>query len=465
MNIPKTFLTEAIDNASILKILTQNKSGTTSDPQYKALAQWAIDKHRQSKIKNIELNTLDISDKSLIGTKLSNRYNTLGSLLDALHNLMKQEGKYGENKELSNQIQKITLEILTSLKNGTKAEEPKVEEEPEELDLHEGMDWTAEKARRLTEARETGEAISSVLDKFYNDYYSVEYAGKTKSSDVDSGIVTKLKSLDKILIPEFNALGYSPDVNPFAQFLKILIEKKRGIFDKLTTNTYGAIHNSFIEKHITGNMLGNYSEQNILFCDDLYNHNGLDMISYLSLQKQALSNNSKYSEDKDLIAKMFIQQQISAKDYTEKVRKLFTEPVSIKIIAPGDSGAKLKSELEVQELYRHLFKSVAKKTVNAKTAEEILERAKKEDVVLSMIRYILDQNEFTNSRKYADFAQDTKKWLNDLEYSRNETKVTTSEKILADYLLDASAENLIVRHLREYADKVRAANNKEEADK
>jgi hypothetical protein len=481
------YLTEAyaIDNNSILRILTQNKQINRSDPNYSyyaKLATWANENGRQQKLKNIDLNALSLSDKGLVEKrKLTTRYTTLGHLLNDLKNLMDQEGKYTPSSEISKLVQQTTLDILTQLSKPKVADTPEEEpdnKEPEnengsesenkadEPELYEGIDWTAEKARRLEAAE--GEP-SEILDKFYDDYYSVEYAGKTKNSAGDSSIVAKLKSLDKILIQEFNALGYNPAVNPLAQFLKILISLRaeNNIFDKLNTNNYGAIHNAFKNKYITGNMLGNYDGSNILFCNDLYNYKGPDIVDYLSLQDQVLDkaeDNVKYSDDTVLIAKIFIQQQVSSKDYAELLNKLFYEPdAGLNITLPGSSTAKLKSELEVRELYRHLFKAVPKKAVNTKVAEEICERAKKADAVLSMVRYILDQNEFANSRAYAEFAQDTEKWLEKLQYTKNDTKIAVSKKILADYVLNASAENLIVRHLREYTNEVIAKESEKAA--
>lgn len=477
----KIYLTEAyaIDSNSILRILTQNKQINKSDPNYshyEKLAKWANENGRQQKLKNIDLSAIKLSDSGLIEKrKLTTRYTTLGHLLNALKNLMDQEGKYTPGSEISKLVQQTTLDILTQLST-TRSEVAPTEEHEEptkksatddetkanESELYAGMDWTAEKARRLEAAKGTP---SEILDKFYNDYYSVEYAGGTSNA---ASIATKLKSLDKILIPEFNALGYNPDVNPFAQFLKLLIKYKPEIFNRLTTNTYGAVHNAFIAKSITGNMLGNYNAGNILFCADLYNRNGLDIVEYLLLQSQAIAatnSNNKYVGDKDLIAKMFIQQRSLDSNYAENIRKLFEEPGTTKFIQPGDSGAKLRSELEVRELYRYLFKAVPKKAITPKVAEEILGRVRKADAVLSMIRYILDQHEFTGSTKYAKFAQDTREWLeNTMKYHRNTDKIYECEKILDDYVLNAPAENLIVRHLRDYAEAVRAKENKKEAD-
>ena len=198
---------------------------------------------------------------------------------------MDQEGKYDSSSALSNLIQKTTLEILASL-SGIKDPNPVPPEESEKLENpvepegtkeSEGpkepeestepvkpaekiTDWTAERAKRLAQTNEP----TKVLKQFYNDYYSQEYAGVQSPENDTNNIVSKLKSLDKILIKEFTKLGYNPSVNPLAQFLKILIKLKKDssrqskIFDKLTTNTYGAIHNSFINRYITGNMLGNH---------------------------------------------------------------------------------------------------------------------------------------------------------------------------------------------------------------
>lgn len=447
MNIPKTYLTEAyeVDTKSILKILTQSESGNTNDTHYTELAKWAVDKRRQSKITDIELNDIKISDKSLIGSKLSNRYDSLGSLLNTLNNLMKQEGKYGKNKELSDQIQKITLEILEDLK----AKEDSNKQPKEESSLYEGMDWTAEKAKRLAEARDSGETISEVLDKFYNDYYSVEYAGGTDGTDGKPDIVDKLKSLDKILIPEFNKLGYNPDVNPFAAFLKILIGKKPDIFNKLTFNTYGALHNSFIEKNITGNMLGNFSENNILFCEDLYNKNGLDIVEYLSLHKDAAAAVEKSNKYSVLtINKLFLKHTPLDKDFAKNVEKLFDENTDAIVFT--DKSAELRSLLEIQELYQKLFGVNAKKKVDIK---EVVKKAIDKKVILSMIQYLIDQSEL--KRTYKEFVVEIKKWLTALKYRRNENEnnIEKAEDILSEYRLDANTEHSLVLALQNYYNK------------
>lgn len=464
MNIPKTFLTEAIDNNSILRILTQSKSIDINDPKYsyyEKLAKWASENSRQLNIKNIYLNDIKLSDNRLVGKQLNNRYNSLGSLLDALKNLMDKQGRYGINADMSKLIQQTTLDILVNLsgiKDGkTPLEEPEDakddedsvdEEEPrgdenvaDSEELHKGMDWTAEKARRLANAKDP----SAVLDKFYNDYYNIEYAGGTEGTAGDPSIVAKLKSLDKILIPEFNALGYNPEVNPLAQFLKILIalrakDKTDNIFDKLNTNNYGAIHNSFKDKYITGNMLGNYDSTKILFCSDLYNYKGLDIVNYLSLQNDTINaakNNAKYSDDKLLVAKMFIQQDVQGKNYEDKMQNLL-DLSKVRTLENPKSEVKLKSIAEIRELYRHLFKSVPKKPLNKGAVPEIVRLAIEQGAVRDMIYYIINISEFDD-----EYEQEIKKWLiKEPKYVPDEKLYKISKKILSGYNMNNATANL-----------------------
>lgn len=439
MNIPKTYLTENVDKNAILKILTQGNPSSTNNPQYRQLADWAG--RRQSKIKNIELRSLKISDSSLIGKQLNNRYNTLGSLLNTLKNLTDSQG---DNAEIATLVQQITLEILEDLKAKDEGNvQPK-----EEANLYEGMDWSAEKARRLTAARESGEAISEVLDKFYDDYYRTEYAGGT-----DEGIITKLKSLDKILIPEFNALGYNPEVNPLAQFLKILIEQKPDIFNKLNANNYGAIHNSFIDKKVTSNMLGNYDKGNILFCSDLYNKNGLDIVEYLSLQNGALSKAKSdlkgFTSKNQLIAVLFIQQKPLSDNYVQNINEL---KKATNILLPTANTAKVKSLLEIRELYRHLFGAVPERKVDQKDLDNIVKRVVEENIIFSTIQYLLEQDDLEAYDKVT--IQVLKKWLTDIGYrTRNKKAIDKAKKILSGYSLDARNKRNLATKLQGYYDK------------
>lgn len=467
MNNLKIYLTEAyaIDNKSILRILTQNKQINKSDPDYnyyEKLANWANSGGKQQKLKNIDLNAIKLSDKGLIEKrKLTTRYTTLGHLLLALKNLMDQEGKYTPSSELSRLIQITTSEILAALSgikdNQKQPEEPddveddadeeddseeltddenEDDNEPEQIETNNGKrDWTAERAKRLANANGN---TSDVLSKFYEDYYSIEYANG------DASIVAKLKSLDKILIQEFNALGYNPEVNPFAQFLKILIEEKPEIFNKLNTNTYGAIHNSFIAKHITGNMLGNYNADNLLFCNDLYNHNGLDIVEYLSLQKQVkdkAKNDTEYSSIGRFTARAFIQQKTFADGYEENINKLLDANES-EIRPVVDKDAKLKSLLEVRELYKHLFKTAAKSGVDV---DVIINEAKKQKVVLAMIRHILYQDDFRSV--YPDDTREQRARLADIGYRYNDNENDKCEDILSEYELDTKDKRKILSKL------------------
>lgn len=445
----RIILTEAhVDNKSILRILTQSKQINTSDPkysQYNQLATWASS--NQQKIKNIDLTTIPISDKQLItANKLPKRFTTLGHTLLSLKNLMDQQGHYDSGNSVSQLIQKTTLELLEFLKDGKVPNK-----EPE---LYEGMDWTAEKAKR--QANTNGKPISEVLVGFYNDYYKIEYAGLTDSGVEDpTGIVARLKSLDKILIPEFNKLGYNPDVNPLAQFIKILIkldkENKSGIFDKLTTNTYGAIHNSFVNGNVKGNTLGNYNEKHLLFCEDLYNYKGTTIVEYLRLFKETLATaeaaEDELNQDKwTLATKIFIQQDLSTVDSQDKdQQKTFVNNVALllkkaDVLLPTKSTAKLRSIKEIKELYTYIFKtapSTEKKAEN-KAIEAVVSGAKTKGVILDMIYHIASSEIF--EKTYPERAQ---KLMQELaSYNKDFVKLEDCRKILALYEEDLAAEDL-----------------------
>ncbi len=479
MNNLKTYLTEAyaIDDKSILRILTQNKQINTSDPKYnyyKKLADWANSAGRQQKLKNIDLATIELSDRGLIEkNKLASKLTTLGHALLALKNLMDQSGRYDPASAESNLIQKTTLEILAGLsgiKDSSKPQEaqeaPKDEEpdkEPEENPEEEnekhastaGRDWTAEKAKRLASAKADKKTTSEVLTKFYDDYYSLEYAGVDSPEKDTHGIVTKLKSLDSILIQEFNKLGHNPEVNPLAQFLKILIrllkEKKSDIFNKLTTNTYGAIHNSFIRGYITGNMLGNYNEKNILFCNDLYSYKGLDIVNYLNLQNQTRAEAKKYASEhshdpEQLVAKILIQQNQPTDDYQNYREKVDNLLKMDQVVVPGSDEAKLRSAPEISELFRYVFNRApkqAKKPANAEDSseskelkeilKEIISKAKTAQTLPDMVRHILDQYSF--KPEDSDKVAAAEKWLEEIQYNRNDANIETSSQILSEYTL------------------------------
>jgi hypothetical protein len=191
-------------------------------------------------------------------------------------------------------------------------------------------------------------------------------------------------------------------------------------------------------------MLGNYDENNILFCSDLYNYRGLDIVEYLSLQKQTIDKaerSTEYSAIKKFIARVFIQQKTFADNYEENINKMLDAKES-EIMSVINKNAKLKSLLEVQELYRRLFKSAAKKQVNV---DEIVNEAKNQKVVLDMIRHILDQDDF--KRAYPDDAKETKVRLTEIGYKRDENKIDICEEILSEYILDAKSEYKILAKL------------------
>lgn len=493
MYIPEKYLTETVilveaapkvNDNQLLSILTQSNPFDKDDQNieyYRAVKTRLHQKRLEINSKGIELDKnktkIAISDRSLIDKapqKLQSYYSSIEGLLKTLWELMLSEGKFGQNAEMSNLIQKTTLEILEGLLNmknpkddpedpeedpeedpDETPEEPKKDPEPdpeedENLTASSTRDWTAYKAKKL--ANPNGKKTSEILDEFYEEYYKIEYAGlKDKEEKDPNGIVDKLKSLNKILIPEFNKLGYNPQANPFAQFLKILIklkkENKSTIFDKLTINNYGALHNSFIDRHITGNMLGNYSDKTkktIIFCDDLYNYNGLDIVNYLALQKTVLDAakaDTRYSNDPELIvAKMFIQQSVpedSSKpfDYKEKVNKLLSPETDAKL--PSESGTKMRSWLEISEMVQVVFGVTAKKNLSKKDRDFIIAQAKSQNIILDMVYLLLAQNSFI--KDYPSKAEEAEKWLTPKQntYKHTNENIKKCKDLLKKYMLDS----------------------------
>ncbi len=473
MNIPRKYLTEKIilvesvvDANEIIKILLQDKTakmnGSSTDQNilyYQNLINKVTSGYKQQKNgkkSEIILANLKLSKRAeaeRLGLK--DRYTSLGALLNTLKDLMEAKGKYNPSNPDSNVIQITTLEILagltgTKLPEAQKPEDP-WPEDPNDPDTEEPIepeepsvkikDWTAEKAKRL--AKPNGKQTSEILKKFYDDYYSQEYAGVESPDKDTTGIVTTLKSLDKILTQEFNKLGYNPDVNPFAQFLKILIKLKKEsrstIFDKLTLNTYGAIHNAFLRKLITGNMLGNHKEDgtgdNILFCEDLYSHKGLTILNYLSLQKQTLDGaKTKYPDTQNIVARLFIKQRQASDDYATNAKSLITRKKLIPVESPS---AKLKSELEVSELYNHLFSAEAKKLLSEDAIKDIVISAKNNKAILEMANYLLELIKLQAVKLPADHKVYTD-WLGQekLSYSLDDFRTSWCKEVLNRYVLD-----------------------------
>lgn len=442
------YLIENVDKQAILKILTLNNTLVKDAAElsyYDKLATWA--NNQKEKIKNINLDTIELSDRSLIGNGIPVKTNSLLGMLNELNNkLSPNSKKFDANSETAKKVQQLTVEILTSLSKTKKKENPvKV------------SDWTAEKARRLKEEDGTP---SEILSRFYDDYYSQVFAKVNSPEEDTRGILDKLKSLNKVLIVEFNKLGYNPEVNPFAQFLKNLIEHKFEIFKKLTTNNYGAIHNSYIDRNITGNMLGNYNNKSILFCTDLYNQSGSEIMDYLSLQNQVLTeakNNTTYSNNPELLlAKIFIKQKLLAVNYKENINKLL-ELGAKNVVLPNNNGAELRSISEISEMYQYIFGTTTKKYLNF---DAIVDRAKAENVVLDMIHYLLNQDDYVKA--FSKDAQEIEEWLIDKDYRRNDRGIKISREILANYTIkDATDKCKLIKQLSTDYDK----NNKTKAEK
>lgn len=486
---------------NIFKLLLQDINAKTNmtptrDPNfnyYKMLADRAGSGHVQGKHgkkSRVDLGKIELSHREEI-TKLGliDHYNSLSGALNALQELMEQRGGYDPNNKNSNIIQITTLELLcgylnkpmppmTTTSNPQSSGEPedpkdkkaptpdtpemnkpepnkpepdkpepdKPDADPADPEVNEpedtkkqgsGIDWTAEKAKRLANAN--GVETSKILEKFYDDYFSQEFAGVQSPEEDTNGIVSKLKSLSKILVQECTKLGYNPEVNPLVQFLKILIRKKPEIFNKLTQNTYGAIHNSYADKKITGNELGNYNEKHLLFCEDLYSYRGLEIVKYLQLYRETLNKAKDQSQDAwDLTTKIFIQQDLGNNTEDNPGPQAFTSKVSQilnsqEVVLPTAAEARLRALSEIEELFTYIFKaapSKTKKTEN-KTLKLIIDSAKEENVILDMIYYIANQTAF--SRNYPEDATKTLEQLEELQYKPNEARLDYCKQVIGLY--------------------------------
>lgn len=473
MIIPKKYLTETIilvENSHmiepdhIFQILTQDKTASVkraaTDPitqYYKKLADEAGSGRIQGQHGQKSLIVLDKfklskrAEAANLGFK-GPRYNSLGTALKELKKFMDGQGGYDPKSDKSNVIQITTLELLAQV---LKMPVPKVEDPDDEKYPEGKIDWTAYRAKKLADDGKAGKPTSKSLEEFYEIYYRKEYAGFKSKKEQDQNkeaIVEKLKSLNKLLIPEFNKLGYNPEANPFAQFLKLLIEHDIEIFKKLTLNNYGALHNSFIDKNITGNKLGNFDNKNILFCRNLYDYKGSDIVNYLSLYKQTIDRakeeNSKYADNPELlVSKIFIQQKRLSDDFAENVKQLL-ELDENQVVLPGkDKEAKMRSYLEISELYSYLFKATVKQKINKPIADKLCEKAKEAGVIEAMFNYLLNKDKLseTKQQKYSD-------WFKKLEYKPGEKILKQStikcEKILADFIVDTSAVDMLLFRLK-----------------
>ena len=202
-------------------------------------------------------------------------------------------------------------------------------------------------------------------------------------------------------------------------------------------------------------MLGKYDNEaeNILFCNDLYNHKGLDIVKYLSLQSSVIKEQPKsdYAADKQLIAKIFIQQDIEGENYSEKVNKLLNEK---QINSTSNNNAKLRSMLEIQELYNYIF---GHKPKDLEELKQLVNETIAKKVVRDMIYCVANQAEVEVEYKTA-----VAKWLEESGYKKVDTQITICEQILLEYEISPDeAKQVVQKLISHYNKNIR----KKEADK
>ena len=238
------------------------------------------------------------------------------------------------------------------------------------------------------------------------------------------------------------------------------IYHKFNIFEKLNEKSYGAIHNSFIRTYITGNMLGNYKDNNILFCDDLYNYHGISIIRYLDLYRQTVDKakqNTEHANSPELLAtKILIKQpkfEISADgEYKTAVDKLLATTDMGSIVLPANSDAKLRSETAVAELFHYAFKENPETSVNI---DSIIDQAFDKEVQNDMLLCLAEQTNII--KHWPKLAKDAKALLATIGYDRTQRdrvgKIDEARELLAKYELKVENQYKLLTKLHSKIDK------------
>ena len=115
--------------------------------------------------------------------------------------------------------------------------------------------------------------------------------------------------------------------------------------------------------------------------------------------------------------------------YAEKVKALKDLK---EVILPIKGESKLRSISEISELYRYIFNGAleTEETTEYDELNKIVKKAKHEQIVLSMIRFILDQDKF--KKEYPKHTNAYESWLTEIQYKRNNNNIAKSQKILSD---------------------------------
>ena len=125
---------------------------------------------------------------------------------------------------------------------------------------------------------------------FWDEYFS--------DGSWDDEVAAKLKAIE-LLLKDIIKLGFKKQTNPVLAFVRSKWVQNELIKTNLiNSNTFKAVHNAIAKRYIADSEFVKANNYNILYCKDLYKKPLVDIVKYLSFQKQSLPTNlSYYNED------------------------------------------------------------------------------------------------------------------------------------------------------------------------
>lgn len=148
-------------------------------------------------------------------------------------------------------------------------------------------DRLAANAELDQEARQPEAEIEAA---FWDEYFS--------DGSWDDEVATKLKAIE-LLLKDIVKLGFKKQTNPVLAFVRSKwVQNELIKTDLINSNTFKAVHNAIAKRYIADSEFVKANNYNILYCKDLYKKPLVDIVKYLSFQKQSLPTNlSYYNED------------------------------------------------------------------------------------------------------------------------------------------------------------------------
>lgn len=125
---------------------------------------------------------------------------------------------------------------------------------------------------------------------FWDEYFS--------DGSWDDEVAAKLKAIE-LLLKDIIKLGFKKQTNPVLAFVRSKwVQNELIKTDLINSNTFKAVHNAIAKRYIADSEFVKANNYNILYCKDLYKKPLVDIVKYLSFQKQSLPTNlSYYNED------------------------------------------------------------------------------------------------------------------------------------------------------------------------